>query len=325
MPKAIGLISGGLDSVLAARVLMDQGIQLLGLSFETPFFGPDRARRAADQLNIPLEVQEISRAHLEIVIHPPHGYGRAMNPCIDCHALMIRKAGELMQAGGYDFVFTGEVLNERPMSQNRGSLRLVADLSGYPDLLLRPLSARLLPETGMERSRMVDRTKLLDLQGRSRRRQLALAQGYGLTEYAPPAGGCPLTERGFSVKLKELLESENFDLWDVRLLRIGRHFRVQGVKVVVGRNEPENQRIKGMAREGDVLLSAEHLPGPVALVCGEASNEVLYQAAGICMAFSDTGSGADIPEVIGNFGHGKEERIRPPRLGRHQVMAFKIS
>ena len=321
MPKAIGLISGGLDSLLAARILLDQGIGLLGLSFETPFFGPGAAKRIAVQLGIPLRVMEISEELLKIVMNPPHGYGSAMNPCIDCHALMIHKAGQIMEGEGYDFIFTGEVLKQRPMSQNKQSLRLVAKLSGYSEFLLRPLSAKLLPETKLERERIVDRQRLLDIEGRSRKRQLALAQDYGLAEFGPPAGGCLLTERGYCVKLKELLGSGYFDLTDVRLLKMGRHFRIGSAKIVVGRNEEENQRIREMAKVEDIILSAEHLPGPVALVCGGTSREVLLKAAGICAAFSDV-RGDNVAEIWVKGRH--EEKIRPPRLSRSQIREFAI-
>jgi tRNA U34 2-thiouridine synthase MnmA/TrmU len=321
MPKAIGLISGGLDSLLAARILKGEGIELQGLSFETPFFGPGRAKRTAAQLGIPLAVKDISEEHLRIVKHPPHGYGSAMNPCIDCHALMIAKAGEMMEEKGYDFIFTGEILNQRPMSQNRQSLLLVARLSGYSDFLLRPLSAKLLRETRVEREGIVDRNRMLDIQGRSRRRQLALARDYGLVEFGAPAGGCLLTEQDFSVKLRELFEAGNFDLRDVRLLKLGRHFRIGSVKIVVGRNEEENQKIKEMRGEGDVLLSAEHLPGPVALVCGAGTEEILRQAAGICAAFSD----ARREEISPIWVRGKHERrIQPPRLSRTQIREFAV-
>ena len=322
MSKAIGLMSGGLDSLLAARILWDQGVELLGLSFETPFFGPGTAKRNAVHLGIPLRVLEISEEHLQIVMNPPHGYGSAMNPCIDCHALMIRKAGQIMEEEGHDFIFTGEVLNQRPMSQNRQSLQLVAKLSGYSEFLLRPLSAKLLPETRMEQEGIVDRQRMLDIQGRSRKRQLALARSRGLTEYGAPAGGCLLTERGFSVKLRELFERGNFDLRDVRLLKLGRHFRIGSVKIVVGKNAEENQRIREMAKAEDIILSAEHFPGPVALVCGGAAEEVLMQGAGICAAFSDVRGSEEMPELLlqGKY----EARIRPLRLRPAQIREFAI-
>ncbi|MDH7500241.1 MAG: tRNA 4-thiouridine(8) synthase ThiI [candidate division NC10 bacterium] len=322
MAKAIGLISGGLDSLLAARVLLDQKIRLLGVCFQTPFFGAEKAKQAAARLGIPLMVQDITEEHLRIVKKPAHGYGSAMNPCIDCHALMIQKAGERMKAEGFDFVFTGEVLNERPMSQTRHSLALVARLSGYSDFLLRPLSARLLPETRMEREGLVNRQGLLDLQGRSRKRQLALAKAYGLAEFPNPAGGCLLTDRGFSARLRELLKRGDFDLRDLWLLQVGRHFRLGPVKVIVGRNEEENRRIRNYAREGDILLSAEHFPGPLALVCGEAPDEILEQAAAICAALADPpGKGrSDEIWVLG----GRGGRIRPPRLSREEMEKFRI-
>lgn len=322
MPGAVGLLSGGLDSILAARILMDQGIQLLGISFLSAFFGAERAERAAAELGIRLLVKDITEEMVEIVRRPPHGYGSALNPCIDCHALMIRKAGEVMESEGMDFIFTGEVLDERPMSQTLASLCLVARLSGYGDYLLRPLSARLLPETRVERAGVVDRDRLLDLRGRSRRRQLELARSYGLTEFAPPGGGCVLTEKGYVQRLKDLLERGHFDRRDLRLLRLGRHFRLGSAKLIVGRNRQENQQIREWAREEDILLCAQHLPGPLALLCGEASPEQLIRAAAICASFADPPREEGFIEIM---VEGRERgRVRVPRLSREEIQQLRI-
>jgi len=322
MARAVGLLSGGLDSVLAARILMDQGIQLIGICFISPFFGSERAERAAAQLGIPLLVKDITEEMVEIVRRPLHGRGSALNPCIDCHALMIRKAGELMESERMDFVFTGEVLNERPMSQTRESLSLVAKLSSYGDYLLRPLSARLLPETRMESAGLVHRNRLLDLHGRSRRRQLELARSYGLTEFAPPGGGCVLTEKGYAPRLKDLLEQGNFDRRDLRLLRLGRHFRLGSAKLIVGRNREENEEIRKWAREGDILLYARSVPGPLALLYGKVSTEQLVQAAAICASFADLPSEGGLSEIMVQGGEGG--RIQPPRLTPEQIQQFRL-
>jgi len=296
--RSLGLLSGGLDSMLAVKVLADQGTEITGLSFQTPFFSPQNAIKAANELGIPLVIQDITPEHLKIVKKPPSGYGANMNPCIDCHALMIREAGKKMEEEGYDFVFTGEVLNERPMSQTKRSLLRVAKLSGYGDCLLRPLSAKLLPETKPERDGLVDRERLLDIEGRSRKRQLALARKYGLKEFPTPAGGCLLTDPFFSKRLKELFtHNKECSIRDIELLKVGRHFRVCGKKVIVGRNEQDNQILKNTAKETDIVLSAEHIPGPIGLLCGGGSNEVVEIVAGICVRHSDKKNDTTVPAM----------------------------
>jgi tRNA U34 2-thiouridine synthase MnmA/TrmU len=194
--RALGLCSGGLDSMLSALVLRRQGIHVEWISFETPFFSADKARRAANQTGIPLHVQDITDEYLVMLQAPPAGFGKNMNPCMDCHALMFRKAGFFMQAHGFDFLFSGEVLGQRPMSQTAPSLRYVEKHSGFDGKILRPLSARRLPETDMERQGLVDRNRLLDLSGRSRKPQMALAAEFGIGAYPSPAGGCLLTDPG---------------------------------------------------------------------------------------------------------------------------------
>ncbi len=289
---AIGLMSGGLDSTLAARVLMDQAIQVVGVSFTTPFFGPQMAEAAARQVGFPLIVRDITGVHMEVVKAPPSGYGANMNPCIDCHALMVREAGRIMEQEGWDFIFTGEVLNERPFSQTRPSLNRVANLSGYAGLVLRPLSARLLAETVPEREGKVDRSRLLDIQGRSRKRQMALAEQYGITDYPTPAGGCLLTDPAFSRRLRDLLDGgPDSSTRHVEMLKTGRHFRLRrGVKAVVGRNSAENRRLEELRGDEDYLLRAAHVPGPVTILSGSPSREDLLVAAALCARYSDARS-----------------------------------
>lgn len=194
--KALGLCSGGLDSMLAGLVLREQGIQVHWVSFETPFFSAAKARRASEMTGIPLTVQPIYPIYMQMLLDPPAGYGRYMNPCMDCHSLMFRLAGEMMRERGFDFLFSGEVLGQRPMSQKKPSLRYVEKHSGFDGLILRPLSAKLLPETIPEKEGLVDRDRLLDITGRSRKRQIDLAQQFGITNYPAPAGGCLLTDIG---------------------------------------------------------------------------------------------------------------------------------
>lgn len=296
MTKALGLMSGGLDSSLAAMTLMRQGIEVTGISFVTPFFNAEKAKTAAEQLGHPLIVADIGDVHLEMVKTPKYGYGRNMNPCIDCHALMFRLAGQTMASEGFDFLFSGEVLGQRPMSQNANALRSVANLSGFPDRVLRPLSARLLPVTPMEETGLVDREQLLDIQGRSRKRQQALAEAWGYSNYPPSAGGCLLTEEGFSNQLRDLLDhNPQASVADVELLKAGRQFRLSATaKLVLGRNRADNEALQDLAKPDQIRMRCKNFSGPLGIFCGTASAEELQRAAAIVASY---GKGKDEAEV----------------------------
>jgi tRNA-uridine 2-sulfurtransferase len=305
--RAIGLLSGGLDSMLAVKVLQRQGIEVEGIVFVTPFFGPEAAERAGAILQIPLRVQEITEVYLDRVLtRPRYGYGKNMNPCIDCHAFMFHLAGRRMEASGADFLFSGEVLGQRPFSQNRESLSTVAQLSGYPDSLVRPLSAKRLMETRPEREGRVDRSRLLDLQGRSRKPQMKLAETFGISEYPSPAGGCLLTDPAFSRRLRDLLKHDpSPDVRDLEMLKVGRHLRFDDVsKIVVGRREEENNRLERLWRPGDLRVWVEGIPGPTVLLrsTAESSPEALVFAAGLAVRYSDAapGTARDVAYTDGN-------------------------
>jgi hypothetical protein len=289
--RAIGLSSGGLDSMLAVKLLQEQGIEVIGYAFATPFFGPEQAIRSSQVVDIELEVCEITERYMQLMKAPRYGFGKNMNPCIDCHALMFQLAGQQLAAHGARFLFSGEVLGERPFSQTKGALRAVARLSGCQDIIVRPLSAKLLEETHPERAGWVDRSRLEDIQGRSRKRQMALAVRFGLTDYPKPAGGCLLTEPNFSKRLKDLLQ-ENPDPGrrDLELLKIGRHIRwAEGCKVIVGRREEENDRLEALWERGDLRLWVKGFPGPVVLVSSQdpPSAEALRFAARVAVRYSD--------------------------------------
>lgn len=296
MTKALGLMSGGLDSTLAAMTLMRQGIDVTGIAFVTPFFGAEKARKAAAVIGHPLIVADISAIHLAMLKQPKYGYGRNMNPCIDCHAMMFRLAGEKMQEGNFDFLFSGEVLGQRPMSQNASALTTVAKHSGFSERILRPLSARLLAPTLMEEQGMVDREQLLDIQGRSRKRQQALAREWGLKELPAVAGGCLLTESGFSNQLRDLLSHDAAaDVRDVELLKVGRQFRlIPTVKLVVGRNKEDNQALEDFLTADKLLLRCRDFNGPLGLLCGSADQLTLERAAAIVASY---GKGKDEAQV----------------------------
>jgi len=296
MSKALGLLSGGLDSSLAALCLKRQGIEVTAIAFATPFFGSGKAESSARQMGIPLIVQDISEIHLDMVKKPRYGYGKNMNPCIDCHAMMFRLAGEMMVEQGFDFLFSGEVLGQRPMSQNANALRSVANYSGHPDRILRPLSARVLPITPMEEQGLVDRDRLLDIQGRSRKRQEALAKEWGLTDYPSSGGGCLLTEIHFSDRLRDLISHQpECTVSDVELLKIGRQFRLsEQAKLTLGRHQQDNEALRNAATGFHIVLRALGVPGPLGLVTGQPREEDLKSAGAILASY---GKGKDLREV----------------------------
>ena len=287
--RALGLCSGGLDSILAALVLRDQGIEVEWITFTTPFFSAGKAEAAARRTGIRLHVENITERYLEMLKNPRAGYGQHMNPCMDCHALMFHLAGRKMEAEGYRFLFSGEVLGQRPMSQTRSSLRYVEKHSGYEGYILRPLSALKLPETEPERLGWVDRDRLQDIAGRSRKRQIALAADYGITEYPTPAGGCLLTDKQYSQRLRDLFAHEKqVDEAALHMLKYGRHFRLDSAtKLIVGRTRKENEKLGGLYRPGvDIMLKTDRFPGPLALIPGGGDWENVRFAAAICAGYS---------------------------------------
>lgn len=336
--KAVALLSGGLDSQLAVKVVQEQGVEVTGINFKTPFFGPSPyVHRAARNLRIPLEVWDITEPHLQMLKRPKHGYGKHMNPCIDCHAMMVHFAGKRMEELGADFIITGEVLKQRPKSQNLHALALVERESGYPGLVLRPLSAKLLPPTIPEIRGLVDREKLLDIQGRSRLRQLELARKYGITDYPSPAGGCILTDEGFSRRLRVLFEQDpNPRLTAIELLKVGRHFVFDdGTKLIVGRNESENASIEKLAQDGDILIKVANYPGPTGLLtpppglAGQRNRrqpalaEALPQAAAVVARYSDAKNFPLVDVKVHTRG-GDPELLRVKPAGADAIPALRL-
>lgn len=324
MTKAIGLLSGGLDSILATRLLQDQGIEILAICFKTPFFGFQKAQRAAIRLKVSLRVIDISKEHLQLVQNPRYGYGRNMNPCIDCHILMLKRAGYLLERENFDFIFTGEVLGQRPMSQNKQVLQLVARNSGCEGLILRPLSAKLLPETRAEKEGRVDRGRLLDIQGRSRKSQFELAKRYGIADFPDPAGGCLLTDPAFSRRLKDLLAHQGeVQIRDIELLRVGRHFRLdESTKAIIGRRQEENERLLELVHEGDVVVKVTGYPGPIELIprgFTEASVEI---AASLCVRYSDVPNSIVVEVILEK--DGREERLESSACSQEICQALII-
>lgn len=287
--KALSLLSGGLDSRLAVLVLQKQGVHVEGVVFDSPFFDIAEAKDAAEQLKVKLHIVDFTADIISLIKSPKHGFGGGMNPCIDCHARMIRRAGELMERLGFDLVATGEVMGQRPMSQNRNALNIVERDSELGGRLVRPLSAKLLPPTLPEIEGKLNREELLDLSGRNRKPQLALAAEFGLDHWPSPAGGCLLTEKRYSERLKDLADHEGLDdVFAIRLLKLGRHFRLPGgARVVVGRDAASNARLKKIRREEDLLLHTVNVPGPTVLMPGSSGAGDIEMAVRLCAAYGD--------------------------------------
>jgi tRNA U34 2-thiouridine synthase MnmA/TrmU len=293
--KAIALLSGGLDSTLAAKMVMEQKIELEALNFLTVFCTCTRggesclaSQKSVDSLGIPLKVFNVSEEYLEVVKHPKHGYGSNMNPCIDCRIFMLKKAKAYMESAGASFIITGEVLGQRPMSQRRDSMRLIEIEAGLEGFILRPLSAKLLPVSIPEKEGWVDRKRLLNIQGRSRKPQIKLADHFGIYDYPCPAGGCLLTDPGFSRRMRDLMSHHpDFSMHDVHLLKMGRHFRLSPkVKLVVGRNEEDNRKIETFSLAEDLLFKVSNFPGPLSLLRGKPGNGEIDKAAAITAYYS---------------------------------------
>ena len=304
--KAVALISGGLDSLLAAKVIQEQGIHVEGINFFTGFCveghthairKKDRARPkrnnalwVAEQLGIKLHIVDIIEEYKDVVINPKHGYGANLNPCLDCKIFMLRKAREWIEENSFDFIITGEVIGQRPKSQRKDTMPLIAVESGAEDRLLRPLCAQNLPATLAEREGWVNRDQLFAFEGRSRKPQMALAEKFGFSEYAQPAGGCCfLTDASYSRKLADLWQTRGerrYELDDIMLLKVGRHLRPRpNFKMIVGREEGENRFLQGYRKQFTHMFTTSH-NGPLVLLDGETSEDDLALAAQIAARFS---------------------------------------
>ena len=329
---AIALFSGGLDSQLSVRLMQNQGIGVTALHFTSPFFGAGdeatgkyNARRSADILGVPLVVHDLGGDYLEMLRNPNHGYGKAVNPCVDCHAWMFRVARGLMPEYGADFVVSGEVLGQRPMSQRKDTLRVVERESGLMGLLLRPLSARFLPPTIPEQEGWVDREKLFGITGRSRKVQMRLAHELGMEDYPSPAGGCLLTELSFQGKIRDLFtHNQIMDPLDFRLLRLGRHFRLSpDVKLIVGRNEENNRLLEEAARPGMAYLRWLDGGSPMGVVVGGADDEQLGSAARILLRYTRAEAGIQCRILVVSDGVEREIVVGND-YGEEQVAAMLI-
>jgi tRNA-specific 2-thiouridylase len=292
--KAVALISGGLDSVLAAKVVKEQGFEVVGLYCTSAFsksYGREcdtHAAKVSKAIGIDLRVMDMGQEYIDLVRKPVHGYGKNSNPCIDCKIYMLKRARAVMEELNAPFVVTGEVLGQRPMSQRRDTLNLIERDADMKGMILRPLSAALLPPTKAELNGLIQRDKLLAISGRSRAIQLQLAERYGIRGYSTPAGGCLLTDKNFSEKLRDLFEDkQEVTPNDIRLLTVGRHYRIDaGVKIVVGRDNAENSVLVSLAPHGYHLFTPHDFPGPVALLNGLPSQDIKQTIGRLIITYS---------------------------------------
>ncbi|NMC73231.1 MAG: hypothetical protein GYA56_02550 [Geobacteraceae bacterium] len=312
--KALALFSGGLDSILAVKLMREQGIDVEAINFTSPFFlcknptagCPSEAVRVAGELGVPITVIELGVDFLEMIRAPRHGYGSGMNPCIDCRIFFLRKAAEYMAECGADFIVTGEVLGQRPLSQRKEAMLLVERESGLKGLLLRPLSAKFLEPTVPEQEGWVDRERLPAVSGRSRKEQMRLASEMGIEGYPIPAGGCLLTEPSFLSKIRDIFDhADTLNMLDFALLRTGRHFRIGArTKAIVGRNEAENKALESMARPGDATLRWVDGGSPLCVVTGDIRPDLLETAARILLRYTKAASGSQCSIAVTHNGRG---------------------
>ncbi len=322
MTKAVALLSGGLDSTLAVKMMIEQGIEVHALNFTSAFCtcnhgGKDgggcrsESRRVAEEFGIPLKVLMKGDDYIDIVRNPRHGYGKGVNPCVDCRVYMFKQAKAYMEEIGASFVITGEVLGQRPMSQRKDAFRIIERESGLEGLVLRPLSAKQLEPTIPEKLGLVDREKLLAVLGRSRKDQMELAEEYNLNDYPCPSGGCLLTDKIFSKKVRDLIfNKKDVSKKDLALLKSGRHFRYNGVKIVMGKNESDNAKLKNLVQPGDTLVEPSGFPGPVAIVAGEIDDAIAF-AGGLIVKYALDKAGEDPVVTVSRNGEARELHPSP--------------
>jgi tRNA U34 2-thiouridine synthase MnmA/TrmU len=330
--KAVALVSGGLDSMLAVRVMQEQGIHVEGINFFTGFCveghthairkkDRDKAKRnnalwVAEQLGIKLHIIDVSEDYKSVVINPKHGYGANLNPCLDCKGFMVHEAMEWMKKHDFDFLISGEVIGQRPMSQRKDTMPVITKESGADDLLLRPLCAKLLAETLPEREGWVDREQLLGFSGRNRKPQIALAEKFGFKEYAQPAGGCCfLTDPSYSSKLADLWKArgeKTYEIDDIVMLKVGRHLRPRPhFKLIIAREEGETNFLRGYRKKYLSMNTISH-PGPVSLIDGEPDEDDLELAARLVARFSSGREEEQVTvEVMQKNGESRNIAVKP--------------
>jgi tRNA(Ile)-lysidine synthase TilS/MesJ len=290
--KAVLMLSGGLDSTLALCILREQGIEIEAVNFVTAFSCcKQESLEIARKFGAKVTTISVNDDYFKLIEKPKYGWGKGINPCVDCRIYMFRMAKKMMEASGASFVASGEVLGQRPMSQKFHQLEIIERDSGLKDILLRPLSAKLLEPTLAEREGIVDREKLHGISGRSRKELLELAQKYGIEDPPTPSTGCLLTEPDFAVKVRDLFENTpHYERWDFETLKVGRHYRTgTNCKIILGRNQDENRRLELLNSRGSVLLIPESFKGPSALIVGETHEAAEKKAMELMIQYSKLG------------------------------------
>lgn len=321
--KAVGLLSGGLDSAIAVKLILEQGVEVVALNFVSPFCqcnqkGKCHSIDIAKKFGIPLKIKNKGMDYLKIVRNPRYGYGSCMNPCIDCRVYVLKKAKEYAEEIGAKFIFTGEVLGQRPMSQHMKALMLIEKDAGLEGKILRPLSAKLLPETEAEKKGWVDRNKLLDMRGRGRTPQFQYAKKLEIKDYACPSGGCLLTYKEFSFKLNDLFKhKKKVMVNDIELLKVGRHFRFDKNKIIVGRDEQENKRLIKLKDKADYVFEVPGIGSPITLLQGSKKRKAIEIAARLTARYSDAKS----KKVLVSYG---SKKIKVLQINEKEINVLRI-
>nr|MBF0222582.1 thiamine biosynthesis protein [Desulfobulbaceae bacterium] len=329
--KALALFSGGLDSILACRVMALQGIEVLAVKFVSPFFdrhllGSDYCQKIDEKYEINVQLVDISDDYIQLLRSPAHGFGKHFNPCLDCKIFMMSRAREMMQAAGASFLISGEVVGQRPMSQRRDALRLVERDSGCDGILLRPLCAKKLEPTNAELAGLVDREELYDINGRSRSGQIALAKEFGVTDYPTPAGGCMLTDPVVGQRIKLFYaEHENISASDIQHITVGRQFQLPGGGwLALGHKESENILMEGNVQPQDVQLRLEDRPGPLAVLRFETSKDDIEIAASLVARYGKKDSnGNPCPGRVRCIGDGDDYLIDASPIAEDRIAPMR--
>ena len=334
-PKGVALLSGGLDSTLAVKLILGQGIEMEAVAIKTPFCDFDcgkgcghRVKDVARDLNIPLKTVYFGEEYLTMLKRPKFGFGSGMNPCIDCRSMMYKAAKEHMMKTGADFIVTGEVLHQRPMSQNARALKIIEEETHTKGLILRPLSAKALPPADVEMEGLVNRGELCNISGRSRKTQLSLAKKLGIIDPPNSAGGCLLTDRQFSNRIRDLMQHLDADelpsTTDIELLKLGRHFRLsENTKLIVGRNELENFRMHSLIQPNDILLEARDFSGPIGILrTSQNERSQIEKASRIILRYSDCPQDQESGVTISENGITSTFSIFP--MGRKDIESLRI-
>lgn len=324
--KAVCMMSGGLDSVLAAKLVKDQGIEVYGICFTSPFFPKTSkfSEKLARQINIPINIREMDNEYLNMLRHPIHGYGSSLNPCTDCHIFMLKETKKYAKSINADIIVTGEVLGQRPKSQQMEQLEIVERESGLKGKLLRPLSAKLLPRTEAEKKGWININKLPTISGRGRIEQLQLAKQFRIKGFSSPSGGCLLTCRESAAKIRDiLLNKKDASMKDMPILKIGRHFRFGGSKIIVGRNFQENMLLMKMKSSDDYFFEArEDIPSPITILQGDKTEKAIEIAAQLTAYYSDSGR----RKAIIKYGQEKlEKSLKPNSISETEIEKLRIN